>query len=383
MAASNILQKLAENGENVIKTARASSNSPYDQKTMRKFTFTDACEMIGRSTTQVRKIIAEGHIPAPTLLNSKRAVYTLKEINQCRDYFNTRPSKPESTIPFVVAVANFKGGVTKSTTAAHVGQSFAQKGYKVLIVDCDTQGSETQIFGYIPKLDIEAKDTLLPFLLGKTNDFNSLIRSTCWDGLDLIPANISLNECEFKLILHFAEQASQKKAFQFYNLLNEGLRQVYHKYDVIILDCPPSMGMLGINAAYAANGLLIPCPTNMLDFTSTNEYFYMLCELLEQLPEKNYQFIRILISKFEPNSISSDAVKTFIQQAWGDFVMENKVHYSEAIKKTSAIMKTLYEVEKYDGNKATFAKALSLTNSVCDELETLMKRKWESIAGEL
>ncbi len=380
MTASHILKKLAENGESVIKTLRASSNSPYDKKVLRTFNFTEACTMIGRSTTQVRKMIAEKNVPAPNTLNSKRLVYTLKEINECRDYFNTRPHKPEGASPFIIAVANFKGGVTKSTTAAHVGQSFAQKGYRVLVVDCDTQGSETQVFGFIPKIDVESKDTLLPFLLGQTNDFNSLIRTTYWDGLDLIPANISLNECEFKLILYFAEQAAKGKNFEFYNLLNEGLRQVYDKYDVIILDCPPSMGMLGINAAYAANGLLVPCPTNMLDFTSTNEYFYMLCELLERLPEKEYQFIRVLISKFEPNSVSSEAVKNSIQKAWGDFVMENRIHYSEAIKKASAIMKTLYEIEKYDGNKQTFTKALSLTNNVCDELEILMTRKWEAMS---
>ena len=91
------------------------------------------------------------------------------------------------------------GGVWKTTTAINAAHYFALKGYKVLFIDADSQGSGTQCFGYIPDNDIDDDSTLLPYLLGEITSLKPAIRSTYWDGLDLIPANLALYNAEFEL----------------------------------------------------------------------------------------------------------------------------------------------------------------------------------------
>ena len=126
--------------------------------------------------------------------------YALGEINQMRAVFGTRPWRTAGDPLSVIAVQNFKGSVGKSTVASHLAQYLAIKGYRVCLVDCDSQGSSTAMFGYVPDLDIEEDDTLYPFF--RHAEMASLayaVRETHWDGLYLVPANLKLYSSEYEL----------------------------------------------------------------------------------------------------------------------------------------------------------------------------------------
>jgi chromosome partitioning protein len=373
---SEIFKELASQGEKALDLIREVSYSPDQKKSLRQWGVIEASEMVGRSAQYIRQAEKSKKLPSPNFnSNSSRRSYSLAAVNKMREFFGTRPIKGKNSDPAVIAFANFKGGAAKTTSAVNCAQYFARKGYRVLFIDCDSQASGTQVFGYVPDQDIKENETLLPFLIGEINDLNPVIRRTYWDGLDLIPSNLALYNAEFILPAKIAEAAAKQERYEFYDLLSSGLATIRNKYDIIVIDCPPSMGMISINAVFSANAIIIPTPPAMLDFTSTVQFFNMLHETLQRLPGKHYRFIRILITKHDGRA-SSDAIVSILRELYGKYVMSSIMFNTEVIKRASANMQTLYEIDKYEGSKQALNRAIQIADLLHGELESLLKASW-------
>lgn len=144
----------------------------------------------------------------------------------------------------VIAVANQKGGVGKSTTAINLSACLAERGKKVLTIDIDPQGNTTSGLG-IDKNSVE--NTLYELLLGETEIKATIIKNV-FENLDLIPSNVNLSGAEIELI------GIEGKEY----ILKNAIDKIRRKYDYIIMDCPPSLSMLTINALTAATSVLVP-----------------------------------------------------------------------------------------------------------------------------
>jgi chromosome partitioning protein len=374
--ASAIFEYLETQGDQAMEILRAQAFNPNTRKKLKQWGITETAELIGRSAQHIRQQEKNSAIPQADT-GTKGRTYSLEQINYLRDHFGTRPSKAISDETCIIAFANFKGGAAKTTSSVHAAQYFAKAGYRTLFIDCDSQASATQMFGYNPDEHINNDDTLLPYLLEEIDSLETVIRKTYWPGLDFIPANLSLYGAEFTLPARSANAISQKKTYNFYAILQTGLNKIKDKYDLIILDCPPSMGVISINAIYAANAFIIPVPPSMLDFASTIQFFAMLKEVLSNLPQKQYAFIRLLITKHDGQDSSTTLVDT-IRALFGNFVMQNVMYNSEAIKKASSDLLTIYEIEKYHGSKSTYNRALHLLNELNREIEKTVRKTWIS-----
>lgn len=158
----------------------------------------------------------------------------------------------------VIAVTNQKGGVGKTTTAINLSASLATYGKKILVIDADQQGNTTSGLG-LDKNGMEL--TIYNMFLGEAS-IADIKQPTCVEGLEIIPANISLTGAEIELI------GKEEREF----ILKEELEKIKEEYDFIIIDCPPSLNLITINALTAADTVLVPIQC---------EYFAL--EGLEQL----------------------------------------------------------------------------------------------------
>ncbi len=348
------------------------------KKDTRRYSMKEAVELVGRSHQAIRDAEADGRLESPEIGESGRRLgFTLKQINTMRDVFGTRPTRSENDEPIVVAIQNFKGGVAKSTIATHLGEYLAQVGYRVLLIDCDSQASSTSTFGYLPDDEIDEEDTLLPFLRDEKESLHYAIRETYWDGLSIIPSNLHLYQAEYSLAADVTPDT--------FSMLQEGIQSVADDFDIILLDPPPALGMISLNVIYAANALLIPMPPSMYDFSSTISFLTMLYETMEVLEDKvgkiDYKFVKLLISRFDENKSGQATLVDLIQSEFGNVVLSSKLRESAEIVTAGNLQRTVYELDK--ANTKVRKRCLNILDTVNAEIELLIRKSWPSHAKAL
>lgn len=145
----------------------------------------------------------------------------------------------------VIAMCNQKGGVGKTTSSINIAGALSQYGRRVLIVDFDPQGAATVGLGINANA---VEDTVYTALFNPRMDVHTVIQHTDFESLDIMPSNIDLSAAEVQLVTEVGRE----------QVLAGVLRQVKDEYDVIIIDCQPSLGLLTVNALTAADGVIIP-----------------------------------------------------------------------------------------------------------------------------
>ena len=384
-SAEHILDEILQRSQVILQNIRAEYFAPDAKKFLRRrFSITETARLVGKSAQAIRDAEAQGRVPEPEKdPRSKRRVgYRVEEVNRLREYFGTLPWRSEGDEPCVLAVQNFKGGVGKSAVSTHLSQYLAIKGYRVLVVDCDSQATTTAAFGYIPDEEISPEETLLPFFEGSESDLEYCVKGTYWDQLDLIPSCLLLYNAEYSLAGYQAH--SDPREYQFYHQLGIGLETVKQHYDVVVIDSPPALGMISMNVLYAANAIIIPVPPAMYDFSSTIQFFKMLREVMTRIgEEKAFSFFRILISKYEAASASQNLFLQMMRDLYGRFVMESVMAKTAEVQNASTAFSSVYELEGASTSRRTYGRALGILDTVNAEIEQLIRLTWPSHARAL
>jgi chromosome partitioning protein len=349
-----------------------------------RFSITRTAELVGRTGAAIREAEKDGRLPQVDRTSTGRRVgYTLAEVNHMRDVFGTRPWRSVEDIPAIIAVQNFKGGVGKSTVSTHLAQYLAIKGYRVCLIDCDSQGSSTSLFGYVPDLDIQEEETLYPFI--RNAEMSSLayaVRETHWDGLYLVPANLKLYSAEYELAARVARSEQG-----LLNRIAEGIASISDHFDVIILDPPPALGTISLSVMRAANALLVPIPPTVVDFTSTTTFLAMLHETMGVMGDRGFpvdlKWLRMLATRADEQKSMQRELLGLMRNLFGDVLLRTVLKDSAEIDNASARLMTVYELEQPVTSRETYQRCVTYLNGVNAEVETLIRLTWPSHAGRL
>ena len=376
---------LADRSSAVLEKLRSSARSiRSDERREPTFPIGKAAELVGRTTAAIREAESDGRlVPPPRGPNNRRLGYSLAQLNDMRGTFGTRPWRAPDDPCAIVAVQNFKGGVGKSTVSVHLAQHLAIHGYRVLLIDCDSQASATTLFGYVPDLDLTEADTLYPYLReGERPSLDYAIRKTHFDGLDLIPANLRLFQSEYELAARMARGQGA-----LLDRLAQGIASVADLYDVVVLDPPPALGAISLSVLRAANALVVPVPPTVMDFSSTAAFLAMLAETIEDLRAyrlaPQFAFLRFVASKVDENKSMQKGLLDLMRQLYGNAMIRTPLKDSAEIDNATARLMTVYELDGPITSKQVRDRCLTYLDGVCGEIELDIRRTWPSHLGRL
>ncbi len=211
----------------------------------------------------------------------------------------------------IIAMCNQKGGVGKTTTTINLGAALAEVGRKVLLVDFDPQGALSVGLGINPnELDV----TVYNLLMERGTDARAAVRQTSVPNLDLLPANIDLSAAEVQLVGEVAREM----------VLARALRPVVDDYDVVLIDCQPSLGLLTVNALTAAHGVLIPLECEFFALRGVA----LLVETIEKVKDRlnpKLEVDGILATMYDGRTLHSREVVARVVEAFGDTVFHTVI----------------------------------------------------------
>jgi len=211
-----------------------------------------------------------------------------------------------------IAVANQKGGCGKTTTAVNLAAAFAERGYMTLLIDLDPQGHSTIGLGYVPD---ELGTTVYDGLVNAQTEIDSVKIRTKIDSLDLAPSNVLLSGAELDL----AGMAGREF------VLSEKLGQVQDKYDVCLIDCPPSLGLLTLNGLLASTGVVVPVQVHYYATEGLKQIFETADIIEKRFHPCRLTILGVLLTFAENSTLLSKQIQQQMRDVLGHLVFETVI----------------------------------------------------------
>ena len=375
-----LMDKFYKAGNEMLLTLRNYVVSPEKRKKPRTWGALEAAKMVKVSDPTFRKLLESnpnilGVINEESENGRKTKKYTLEAINALRDKAGTRYKRPKGSKALTIAISNLKGGVGKTETTVDLGKKIAIEGLKVLLLDFDAQGTATLISsGLIPDLELKYEDTITNVLISNPNSIESVILKTHFDGFDIIPANLAIQDCD--LILPNEKENNHERLGSPFIRLTESLKIIKNQYDVILVDCGPNLGLLTLNAIIACDGIIIPIPPSMNDYSSFTMFTAALRNVFKELSSKKLEYLRILISK---HSGSNEALQmeNLMREQFGRYVLTNHMCETVEVPKAANEIGTIYDISKPRGSREAYRRALQHLDDVNMEIINNFKDIWD------
>ncbi len=223
---------------------------------------------------------------------------------------NTTDGRPHQTR--IIAIANQKGGVGKTTTTVNLGAELAALGRHVLLIDLDPQAAATYSLGIDPEeLDL----TLYNVMVRREGNITEIIYKTPVEGMELVPSNLDLAAAELDLFRNYTRE----------RVLRDALAPIVADYDYILIDCPPSLTLLTVNAFVAATEVLIPLQTHLLSLRGVHRLLSTINEVAQLNPD--IKVLGILPTMYDSRSNLNKEILANIGQVYSGRVFKSVIRY--------------------------------------------------------
>ncbi|MFK0333860.1 plasmid partitioning protein RepA [Rhizobium sp. NPDC090275] len=384
-------QEILQQGELIsdnLNMLRLEQYPPDAEKGLRSFSLAEVADYLGVTQNHIKKLHLEGKGPVPATTSSGRRTYTAEQMLELRHFLDKNgrsdfkryvPHRRGGEPLQIVSVVNFKGGSGKTTTTAHLAQYLALTGHRVLAIDLDPQASLTALHGIQPELD--KNPSLFETLRydDQRKSITEVIQPTNFPGLDIVPANLELQEYEYQTPLAASNKSSPDGRL-FFTRISNALKEVENRYDVVVIDCPPQLGYLTLTALTASTSVLITVHPQMLDIMSMSQFLLMLGGILESIKgagaRVKLNWFRYLVTRYEPTDGPQAQMVGFMQAMFSKRMLQNHMLKSTAISDAGITKQTLYEVEKNQFTRSTYDRALECLNAVNGEVTGLIHKAW-------
>ena len=236
---------------------------------------------------------------------------TLDAVGRAMPEFPTPAPLAKHGPAHIVSMCNQKGGVGKTTTTINLGAALAEYGRRVLLVDFDPQGAASVGVGVNPNaLEL----SIYNLLMDRSVTVSDVVQPTGVEGLDVVPANIDLSAAEVQLVGEVARES----------VLTRCLRPVLNDYDIILVDCQPSLGLLTVNALTASHGVLIPLECEFFALRGVA----LLVETIEKVRDRlNPDLVieGILPTMYDSRTLHAREVVARVYEAFGDTLLHTVI----------------------------------------------------------
>ena len=348
--------------------------------------------------------------------------FTLDEVLRLRAFFASegaqnrdyQPYRPAGLPAKILSVANFKGGVGKTSTAAHIAMSAALDGYRVLVIDLDSQGSMSSIFGarvadewqtvfpllarhYGEHLRMENQSRLDrgepplpmedPVAQAMELRAQDLVQTTHWPNIDLIGAQLDLYWAEFQVPVW----RMAARSWKLWDALSERLEAdgILEAYDLVIVDTPPALGYLTINALAAADILLVPTGASFLEFESTGRFFDMLHATFASIEEGEniaaralgrpgfsfeWDAVRAIVTRYD--AVQQAEFAALMQAYLGTVLSPYRQDFTALVGQAGEQVAGIYEADYRDFNRETYARGRRAFDETWAAVKRLVIGAW-------
>lgn len=359
-----------------------SAFAPDSTKTLRKFSAPEVAELLGVSGQFMRKVHSEGTVPEPQENRGGRRYYSAQELWDARQILEQSsrkagryvPRRSESERLQIWQLMNFKGGSSKSTTTIHLAHYFALRGYRVLVVDLDPQGSLTSMCGISPEIEFDGLTIYDAIRYDDPVEMSEVVVPTYFPGLSLAPSRLLLSEFETESAVHSNPEQP------FFTRIQDAVAQVENDFDLVLMDSPPQLGFLTIAGMAAASSLIVPLTPSMLDVSSTAQFLELAGAYMEVIEDAGaslqYDHFKFLITRDEPTDVPSQQLTSFMRALFQDRVMSATALKSTAISDATMLKQSIYEVVRAEMTRSTYDRAKASMDAVGLEVERMVHGAW-------
>lgn len=401
-----VFQALSERTDDLREAVRRIASPPEGLRASRVFRAGDVARLLGVSERWLRNFAVENRDVLRIQEDGFGRLYTPGDIHRIRNLGRLGPLRPAGTKACVVAVMNFKGGSGKSSTSVALAQSMAARGYRVLFIDMDPQGSASACFDYmhdgrlvsVGELGLDYEDTMgvllepagAPEEVVATRTLSTIARKTHWETIDVIPA------CPALLLCDFYGQANQSPRSEASHSGLPGwavrfrqLMSTITDYDVVVVDTPPAVNRSIFGVATGADILVAPVRCAQFDIDALNAWIDVQNIWFSKIKARWYDQLKHIQLRFVLNDRSSQSgsegkIERVVRSFYGQAVAAETIPHLEALKRGGGSAPSVFDEQpKQPHSLGTAAsKARSALNDAFDEIRDLIARGWTTSGTE-